>query len=385
LLIKKLLCTKLGKDNISVSFVVKPRKIQKQESGPLFHRVIPERNNNTRIKKDYTFETFAVSESNQLAYTAAQAVASKPGSKYNPLFLYGTVGVGKTHLMHAVGNAILQKNEAANIAYLTTEEFTNEVIESIKNKTTPQMRKRFRNLDLLLLDDIQFLSGKEKVQEELFHTFNALIDRGAQIVFSSDRPPSDIQKTENRLVSRFEGGLIVDIEPPNFELRCAILLIKSEKHGLTLPMDCIEAIAERITDTRALEGFLLRLASDPRAKNGVTQDLVSSLLKNTKEKRVFLKPDEIISFVCSYFNIKPTQLKGARRSAGLVLPRHVCMYLLKEEAGLTFVEIGNLLGGRDHTTVMHGVEKMQKLILEKTKTGEEIMLIKNKLKQLVNN
>lgn len=360
------------------------RREQQESAGPLFsERPSLSKARPNRIKKDYTFESFAVSETNQLAYTAAQTVATNPGDRYNPVFLYGTVGVGKTHLMHAIANYIFEKNNDVHVLYLTTEEFTNEVVESIRGKTTTQMRKKFRNVDLLLLDDIQFLSGKEKVGEELFHTFNSLIEKGAQIVFTSDRPPDEIPKIEARLASRFEGGLTVDIEPPDFELRTAILLMKSEKYDLDFSIEMAKVVAERITDTRALEGFLLRLSTLMSANpdKHISEQAILRLLGKKADRPQGIKPDQIIDTICEYYTIKATQLKGKKRDAYLVRPRHVCMYLLKEEGGLTFAEIGNLLGGRDHTTVMHAVEKISKLVADSDITQEEIGSIKQKMRE----
>lgn len=335
-----------------------------------------------KIKEDFTFDNFAVSDSNQLAYTAALAVAEDPGGKYNPLFLYGSVGVGKTHLMNAIANVVFNNRKNASIIYLTTEEFTNEVVEAIQFKTTQQLRKKFRNVDLLLLDDIQFLTGKEKVQEELFHTFNALIGRSGQVIFSSDRPPHEIKKIEARLASRFEGGLTVDIEPPDFELRTAILLIKSKKFGFGLTPDLAKIAAEKISDSRALEGFLLKLSSLLAAsgKDEVDEEIIRRCFNKSKQEKEKVHPDDIIKAVCSYYNIKATQLKGVRRDSFLVKPRHICMYLLKEQ-GLTLVEIGNLLGGRDHSTVIHGVEKVINSGTNKGAYDEEIVSIKKIYKE----
>jgi chromosomal replication initiator protein len=337
----------------------------------------------SRIRPDYTFESLAVSDSNQLAYTAALTVASSPGIKYNPLFLYGTVGVGKTHLMNAIANKVYDENPAFKILYLTTEEFTNEVVEAIKSKATSSLRRKFRHVDILLLDDVQFLAGKEKVQEELFHTFNTLVDKGSQIALSSDRPPRELRKIEKRLASRFEGGLSCDIEPPDFELRCAILLIKSRKYGINLSLNAAKAVAENIEDTRALEGFLLRLASIATDGNEIGPETVIPILKKNKPATSVLHPDTVVSTVCSYYNIKSTQLKGVKRDSYLVTPRHICMYLLKEELGLTYVEIGNLMGGRDHSTVMHAVEKIGKLSSFSVKIREEIMFIKKRVHEEV--
>ncbi len=386
-LIKRVLDKKTGQ-NISLTFTSNGARgsTKKAVDGPLFSKELPtsfKKNLPARIRPDYTFESLAVSDSNQLAYTAALTVASNPGTRYNPLFLYGSVGVGKTHLMNAVAIKAFTDNPDAKILYLTTEEFTNEVVEAIRDKNTTNLRKKFRNVTLLLLDDIQFLAGKEKVQEELFHTFNTLIDKGGQVVFSSDRPPSEIRKIEARLASRFEGGLTVDIEPPDFELRTAILLIKSRKFGMVFDYDAAKSVAERVQDTRALEGFLLRLASTrlDNPKEEVTLSDVMPLLSKTKQPTNILHPDNVIQSICNFYNIKPTQLKGVKRDAFLIGPRHTCMFLLKEEANLTYVEIGNLLGGRDHTTVMHAVEKIRGLVSNSEKTKEEILFIKRKIKE----
>ncbi len=358
-----------------------PQAKDTKESGPLFAPPQASFTRPERIRPEYTFETFAVSDSNQLAYTAARTVARDPAAKYNPLFFYGTVGVGKTHLMHAIANHVFTKNPKTKVLYLTTEDFTNEVVESMRGQRMQDIRKKFRTIDLLLLDDIQFLAGKEKVQEELFHTFNALIDRKAQVVFSSDRPPQELQKIEARLASRFESGLTVDIGDPEIELRTAILRIKSRKFSLNLTPEVESAIVERIKDARALEGFLLRLTSEHELGRlkVITPESIKPLLGTRPQAKKIPSADNVIDTICAYYSIKPTQLKGAKRSALLVKPRHVCMFLLKVEAHLTYVEIGNVLGGRDHTTVMHGVEKVQKNVDKEVEVKEEIMYIKRRI------
>lgn len=368
--------------NITVIFV--PRLIQKpaeeEKSGPLFAEEKSEAPKQplvghlARVRPDYTFQNFAVSGSNQLAFVSSSTVANNLGHSYNPFFIYGPVGVGKTHLMHAIANECYHKQPDKKIIYITSEEFTNEVVEAIRNNDTQRMKKRFRSAFLLLIDDIQFIEGKERVQEELFHTFNILIDQGSQIVLSSDRPPHEIKKLEKRLSSRFAGGLTVDIEPPDFELKTAILLIKSKKFGFELPIDVAKIIADNAEDTRSLEGLLLRLITlSSTTGRELSIELARKALGGIQEeKREHLHTEDIIKEVCQFYNMKPTQIKGPKRDAPLVRARQVIMYLLKHELGLTYVEIGNVLGGRDHTTVMHGVEKVEKMLDNKAGIGEDI-------------
>jgi len=376
-IIKKTI-VKLSEKDVEILFIPRTVVSQKEDApGPLF--LEPEKQSKPvghlpRVRAEYTFENMAVSTSNQLAYVSATTVAKKIGQVYNPLFIYGPVGVGKTHLMQAIANEVYIKNPNSKIAYITSEEFTNEVVEAIRTNSTSSMKKRFRNLDLLIIDDIQFVAGKEKVQEELFHTFNILVDHGSQIVLSSDRPPAEIKKVEKRLLSRFSGGLTVDIESPDFELRTAILLIKAKKYGFELNIDTAKRIAEKDLDGRSLEGLLLRVITRANAAGGeTTEEVLSSALDDKEEGGGNLfHPDDIIKNVCDFYRIKPTQIRGSRRDSSLVKARQVAMYLLKKELGLTFVEIGNLLGGRDHTTIMYGVDKIE-LLLKNTRLSEEIL------------
>ncbi len=319
-----------------------------------------------RVRPDYTFQNFAVSGSNQLAYVSASTVAKKIGEAYNPLFIYGPVGVGKTHLMQAVANDVYKKSPDKKILYITSEEFTNEVVEAIRTNDTARMKRRFRNLDLLMIDDIQFIAGKERVQEELFHTFNILVDNSSQIILTSDRPPHEIKKLEKRLASRFSGGLMVDVEAPDFELRCAILLTKAKKFNFDLSIDTAKIIAEKTEDTRELEGLLLRVITEATSMQAeLNPALAQKALSGNGIPRKASHPDEIIRTICEFYSVKPTQLKGAKRDAGLVRARQACMYVLKKDVGLTFSEIGNLLGGRDHTTIIHGVEKIENMLNDK--------------------
>ncbi|MEX2007515.1 MAG: chromosomal replication initiator protein DnaA [Candidatus Levyibacteriota bacterium] len=316
-----------------------------------------------RVRKDYTFQNFAVSSSNQLAYVSAQTVSRKVGESYNPLFIYGPVGVGKTHLMQAIANDVYLNDPRKKISYITSEEFTNEVVEAIRSNDTARMKKRFRDIDLLIIDDIQFVAGKERVQEELFHTFNTLVDKGSQIVLSSDRHPSEIKNIEKRLSSRFAGGLAVDISAPDFELRSAILLIKAKKYNHPISIEVAKKVAEKTQDARSLEGALLKLITIAQAGDSeITIELAEQVLGNKEDEFVNHHPDDIIKSICSFYKTKPTLIKGAKRDASLVKIRQITMYLLKKDYGLTFVEIGNVLGGRDHTTVMYGVGKIETLL-----------------------
>lgn len=393
--IKTILDRETGQD-IALLFLIRsvlstPSGAEDKDSSPLFAIQAPksQEKRNTlaighlpRVRPDYTFDNFAVSESNQLAFVSAQTVAGALGKAYNPLFLYGPVGVGKTHLMHAIANDSYQRQPDKKIVYITSEEFTNEVIEAIRNNNTSQMKKRFRSAVLLLIDDIQFIEGKERVQEELFHTFNILIDNGAQICLSSDRPPHEIKRLEKRLSSRFAAGLSVDIQAPDIELKIAITLKKAEKFGHIIPMEVATLLAERVQDARSLEGLLLRLITQATTFNQeITLDLAKRVLGDIhEEKRSHIHADDIIKSVCEFYNVKPTQLKSPKRDAALVRARQVTMYLLKNELKLTLVEIGNLLGGRDHTTVMHGVEKVEALVDNKSSVTEDILGITRSLR-----
>lgn len=385
----------LTKKDVSVLFIIKsvPKKQQAStdamDESPLFAQPSKEdqpvkavAGHLPRVRPDYTFENFAVSSTNQLAFVSAQRVAEKIGYSYNPLFIYGPVGVGKTHLMHAIANTAYQKHPERKIIYITSEEFTNEVIEAIRHNDTSRMKKKFRSAYVLVIDDIQFIEGKEKVQEELFHTFNILIDNGSQICLTSDRPPQEIKKLEKRLSSRFAGGLTVDIGKPDLELKTAIIKKKAEKLGLEIPTDVAIFLAEHAEDTRSLEGFLTRIITQAHANHmPITRELAEQTMGAvTQEKRMKLHPDDVINYVCDYYHVKTTQLKGPKRDASLVRARQVCMYLLKIELSLTHEEIGNLLGGRDHTTIMHGVEKIKLLVENKEPVFEDIMGISQSLR-----
>lgn len=357
--------------NTSLVFTVLPKKESaSSDAGPLFVQSVElgvetaVRARKLHINPDLTFDNFAVSTTNQLAYAAATAVAKSLGGAYNPLFVYGGVGVGKTHLMYAIANALLHSKPSIRVVYCMGEEFTNEIIEAIQTKTSRQFRQKYRSAQLFLVDDVQFIAGKTQTQEEFFHTFNTILREGGQILLTSDRPPQEISRLEDRLRSRFEGGLIVDISPPDFELRTAIVNIKAKALGLVVPGDAAQLVAANVSDARAIEGFLRRVTSEIATKpQPITPELVSSLLntksvagirENKSTQRV--SQEELLAAVSSYFDVKPTILKGPKRNRPIARPRQVYMYLAKNELGLTYDDIGGSLGGRDHTTVMHGVE-----------------------------
>lgn len=337
------------------------------------------------LRKGYTFTNFAVSSSNQMAWAAAEAVANNPGNAYNPLFIWGGVGVGKTHLMNAIGYTILESQIDASILLCTGEQFTNDIVEGIRNKTTQSVRNKYRKLKALFVDDIQFIAGKDAVQEEFFHTFNALVNSGSQVVLTSDRPPSEIAKLEERLKSRFEAGLIVDIAQPDFELRCAILQIKSKEKGIDLDMDIIQIIAGNTNSARQMEGFLTRLITEVRVKGiEITPSYVLEMLgkpqkENNQIKNIKLTPDEVISKIANYFSIGKRSLLGNSRQKSFVLPRQILMYILRIDLGLSLQEIGKIVGDRDHTTVMHAVDKIKQMIPNNVNIREDIEGIKKTL------
>ncbi len=305
-----------------------------------------------------TFESFVVGTSNQFAHAACSAVAAGPGKTYNPLFIYSGVGLGKTHLMHAIGHQIMASKKNAKVLYITSEHFTNEFIEAIKAGTLPKFRKRYRQAEVLLIDDIQFLAGKERSQEEFFHTFNALFDGHKQIVLSSDRPPSEIASLESRLVSRFEWGLTAEMQPPDVETRTAILRKKSESMQIKLAPDVITFLAERVrSNVRRLEGALMRVASYASLSEGKmpTQEKIEMLLKDIlqEEARREVTIEEIQRRVADHFDIRLADMSSKRRPANIAFPRQVAMYLSRELTRSSLSEIGEAFGGRDHGTVLH--------------------------------
>jgi chromosomal replication initiator protein len=339
-----------------------------------------------RLREDFTFESFAVSGSNEMAYAAASAVAQTPGQVYNPLFLWGGVGVGKTHIMQAIGNTLLHNNPDVPILYCMGEEFLNEIIAAIRSKRQLEFKERYRKLKVLLIDDIQFIAGKDTAQEEFFHTFNAITRSGGQVIMTSDRPPHEIHPLEDRLRSRFEGGLTIDIQQPTFELRTAILLIKAQKVALDLPMELAQIVASEVESTRRLEGVIFKLHSAHRFQGRpLNESLVREILGSESRPVIAkqnLKPTMILRAVTSHFHVSVNTLRGDSRKKEFVLARHIAMFLLKTELDLPFMEIGRIFGGRDHTTVMHGVQKIGEDIEENSTISQHVSAIRVSLTEV---
>ncbi|MDN5346570.1 MAG: chromosomal replication initiator protein [Clostridia bacterium] len=314
------------------------------------------------LNPKYTFDTFVVGNSNRFAHAAALAVADTPAKAYNPLFIYGGVGLGKTHLLQAIGHQVRKHLNNLKVAYVTSEHFTNELINAIRDDTTVEFRQKYRNVDVLLVDDVQFLEGKERTQEEFFHTFNTLYEASKQIVLSSDRPPKDIATLEERLRSRFEWGLITDIQPPDFETRIAILRKKAQLEGISVPDEIMAFIAQKIqSNIRELEGALLRVAAySSLTQQEVTVTMAEEILKDTLTlgKPKPITPKLIQEIVAEYFNLKPEELKAKKRNHAVAFPRQIAMYLTRELTNSSLPKIGEEFGGRDHTTVMHACEKI---------------------------
>ena len=332
------------------------------------------------LRPDFTFDKFAVSGTNEMAHAAASAVSQNPGQAYNPLFLYGSVGVGKTHLMHATANNILKNVSGTKVLYCTGEDFTNEIVDAIRTKKANRFKSKYRNVNVLLIDDIQFIAGKNAVQEEFFHTFNALTQQNAQIILTSDRPPHEINFLEARIKSRFEAGLIIDIGQPSFELRTAILLIKATAQHLVIPMNIAQLIASKVDSARKIEGVIKLLKSAVELQNKeINEDLVNMILKTeetTHVKKLRVTPQDIIKAVSTHFHVKQTALKGSKRVKNIVTARHVAMYLMDSELNIPLVEIGRWFSGRDHTTVIHAKKKINRELLNNDLMQRDVSALK---------
>ena len=334
-----------------------------------------------RLNQRYTFSTFIVGSGNQLAHAASQAVADAPGYAYNPLFLYGGVGLGKTHLMHAIGHTALEKD--LTVLYVSSETFTNEIVNAILYRKTEEFRAKYRSVDVLLVDDIQFIAGKDSTEEEFFHTFNSLYETNRQIVICSDRPPKAIVSLEERLRSRFEWGLIADIQPPDLETRIAILRAKAEIIGRHTPDEVILYVANRVqSNIRELEGSLNRVLAFAHLQGlpmtiETAKAAMASLATDTRQRRVSI--DDVVNIVADYYRIQVDDLKGKQRDKHIVMPRQIAMYLMRQETDASLLEIGQALGGRDHSTVLHGCEKITREVNENTSLRKEVLAIRQQL------
>lgn len=340
-------------------------------------------NTETMLNPKYTFETFVIGAGNRFAHAAALAVAESPAKSYNPLFIYGGVGLGKTHLMHAIGHYILEHNPGTNVLYLSSEKFTNEFINAIMDNKTASFRNKYRNVDILLIDDIQFLAGKEQTQEEFFHTFNALHEENKQIIISSDRPPKEIPTLEDRLRSRFEWGLITDITPPDLETRIAILSKKAKADGLDIPNEVMLYIANQIdTNIRELEGALIRVVAYSSLVNKdidaqLAADALKDIIPDRKQNKVTVQ--DIQEIVAEVYDIKLEDFAARKRTHSIAFPRQIAMYLSRRLTDLSLPKIGEKFGGRDHTTVIHAYDKIEELLKSDKELQENIKLIKDRL------
>jgi chromosomal replication initiator protein len=367
-LLAEAVSTARGGEETGITFVIFQKHATKQSENNASSAATSRQHTGTRTKRGiqlnpkYTFKNFVVGAGNQFAHAACMAVAEQPAKAYNPLFIYGETGLGKTHLLNAIGNYVAERTDL-RIAYLTTEQFTNEVINSIRYDKMMDLRKRYRHIDMLMIDDIQFLAGKERTQEEFFHTFNALYEAHKQIVLSSDRFPKDMPDIEERLRSRFEWGLIADLQPPDVETRIAILRKKSEDEGVMLPEDVIQFLATTLkSNIRELEGSLVRLgAYASLTGQTITLEMAKNVLRDligTKKKIVSM--DDIQETVGARFHVKIADLKSRRRSKTLVHPRQIAMYLCRELTDSSYPEIGRQFGGKDHTTIIHACKQVIK-------------------------
>lgn len=382
----KTAATKVLGSEPQIKYHIDPSKAAKkptQETGEnIFdYNSAPIQPHQTPLNPKHTIENFVVGFTNNLAYAAAQAVIQNPGTSYNPLFIYGPSGVGKTHIMQAIGNALISKNPYLKLIYVSSERFMNDFINSIQNKKTGDFRQKYRSCQILLVDDIQFISGKDSTQEEFFHTFNELQSKNSQIVLTSDRTPNEIIKLEERLKSRFQGGLMVDIQLPDFDTRMAILRAKLNERGDRLPEELLVMIAENTaSNTRELEGKLIQVIQMAKSTNQEpTPESVQKLLGKSAQPSAATDHKKILSTINQYFSVKTSDLAGPRRQKELVLPRQIAMYLMYEDCKLPMEKIGQILGGRDHTTVLHGVEKIKAAINRDREVQRLVVEIKQQI------
>ncbi|HSX29880.1 MAG TPA: chromosomal replication initiator protein DnaA [Candidatus Saccharimonadales bacterium] len=333
------------------------------------------------LNERYTFENFIVGSGNELAYAACQAVAAQPGTKYNPLFLYGGVGIGKTHLIQAVGNTVLAANPQGRVVYVSSEQFVQEFVDALRFKKNTDFADFYRGADVLIVDDVQFIAGKEKIQEEFFHTFNALHQANKQIIISSDKPPRDIPTLEERLRSRFVWGMSIDMQTPDFETRCAILQTKASVHGIGLPHDITEYLATNVqTNIRELEGALNQLLAFCEMRGlEPSMSIASSLLGSAQTRPKHLSARQIIERTARHFQVPLEDIMGPKRDKDIVVPRQIAMYMLRSELHLSFPKIARELGRKDHTTAIHSIEKIEREALNDADIRSAISSIKGKL------
>ena len=374
-----------GMDDCEIRFIL-PEDIGASEKASYNKSTQDSRCEEAHLNPKYTFDTFIVGSNNKFAQAAALAVAESPGDTYNPLFIYGGAGLGKTHLMHSIAHFIIEHNSESKVLYVTSEEFTNELIDTIRNGNNSAMtkfREKYRNIDVLLVDDIQFIIGKESTQEEFFHTFNSLHTAKKQIIISSDKPPKDMEILEERFRSRFEWGLIADITLPDYETRMAILHKKEEMDGYNINEDVIQYIANNIkSNIRELEGaFNKVMAFAKLEQREVTLQLAEQALRDiiSPDEKKIITPDYIISVVAEHFNLTPTDLSGNKRNSKVVVPRQIAMYLCREIIDTSLKTIGKSLGNRDHTTVMHGIEKIEKELETDLNLSNTVDILKKKI------
>lgn len=375
---------KVTGEKLEVEFKIDPSKLirnkNKQSEEEVFYFMPQIQTQAAILNPKYTMENFVVGLSNNVAFAAAQAVVQNPGTSYNPLFLYGGTGVGKTHLMLGIGNALIKKNPAQKVIYSPSEKFMNDYVDAIKTNRMGDLRNKYRSADVLLVDDIQFFSGREGTQEEFFHTFNDLQNKNSQIILSSDRIPNEIAKLEERLKSRFVGGLMVDIQSPDFDTRVAILKAKCEEKKVILPEDTLNLLASSLeTNIRELEGKLMQILQSLEAQNLTPS--VENVSKFINTPKAIFKADhkKVITILCNFFDLTQKDLIGPKRQKEFVLPRHIAMFLLCEELNMTVERTGQILGGRDHTTVMHGRDRIKNLINSDREVQRTLIEIKQRL------
>ena len=382
---------RLTSRTVEVQFVVWSEEDQKQDNVPLLNLPTPAPapaigtrsprlySSPANLNPRYIFDSFVVGPGNRLAHAASMAVTENPAAAYNPLFIYGGVGLGKTHLLHAIGHTC--QAQGLCVLYISSEEFTNDLIEAIRSHTTDSFREKYRTADVLLVDDVQFIAGKESTQEEFFHTFNTLHDAVKQIVISSDRAPKAMITLEERLCSRFEWGLIADIQPPDLETRIAILRSKSATCSISVPDEILVLIASQIqSNIRELEGALTRvLALSQLTHQPLTPEVTEAALSNLLPQRSKLTPDQIVEAVARHFSVEIGALQGRSRSRAIARPRQIAMYLIRKETGASLPQIGAILGGRDHTTILYGCERIADMIEEDTDIRRQVTTLRQRL------